>query len=162
MPLRMVYAPFTHSLWAAIYGDKYDLTAMCNIRVCFLFQLLQPQGRLLLSMPSARPEWCTRSPRTAAWGILTTVAAMTPELDRQVIPRWICLLLDIIMWLLICLNWITVCISIHQEAEAGFGEAAVIMRRLERRSPNSSWTRWKTGMTRAQQSTCTTTRQADW
>lgn len=50
----------------------------------------------------------------------------------------------------------------HQVAEDGSGEAVVIMWRLERRSPNSLWTRWKMGMTRAQQSTCITTRLADW
>lgn len=46
--------------------------------------------------------------------------------------------------------------------EDGFGEAVVIMWRLERRSPNSSWTRLKVGTIRAQLSTCITTRQADW
>lgn len=49
-----------------------------------------------------------------------------------------------------------------QGAEAGSGGAAVTTWPLERRSPNSSWTRWKTDTTHELRSTCTTTRQADW
>lgn len=47
-------------------------------------------------------------------------------------------------------------------AEDGSGEVVVTMWRLERRSPNSLWTRSKVGRIRAQQSTYITTRQADW
>lgn len=63
-----------HSLSFGSSGSKFPVPSFSP----------KPPGRLLSFMPSALQESCTPSPRTVAWAILKTVAAMSQKMEKRV------------------------------------------------------------------------------